>query len=362
MKKLLVMMLIGSMIFGIAGCSGNDNSSDSKNVSVEATKDDETAEEKTEKETEKETEKDTEEETTTKEEMTTEEEVTEDESPEKDTKPEQETGDKKPVKYDIVPQGSIYYTMDGEELSQGEAMPAVPSIGDVLETPDYIYSYCEFDGENWGIGKIKGWNVKQDITSEYGEILSTIAGEPVAFMFKTFEKSFVKQAPKIPETVKIMYYTFANSMLTDAIDIPDGVVIMEGVFFRCYKLENAPKIANTVKYMDYAFAGCDVLKEVPVIPNNVISMNVTFYGCASLCDVPAIPDTVKYMNYAFGECRALTGEIIFNADPTEYEGCFSNVDLLGQNISFSGDTYLEKEIRSSKKDILPDDFWYEFEY
>ena len=58
MKKLFVMMLIGSLIFGITGCFGiRDNNSDSKNESVEATKENVATEEKTEKETENEAEK-----------------------------------------------------------------------------------------------------------------------------------------------------------------------------------------------------------------------------------------------------------------------------------------------------------------
>lgn len=73
MKKLLVMMLIGSMMFGISGCSGNaENNNDSKNETVDVTKEDAT--DATEEKTEKETEKETEEETTTEEETRTEEE------------------------------------------------------------------------------------------------------------------------------------------------------------------------------------------------------------------------------------------------------------------------------------------------
>lgn len=58
MKKLLVMMLIGSLLFGITGCFGiGDSNNDSKNEYVEATKENVATEEKTEKETDNEAEK-----------------------------------------------------------------------------------------------------------------------------------------------------------------------------------------------------------------------------------------------------------------------------------------------------------------
>ncbi len=315
-KKILAVLIGGVMIMTcLSGCGKSGKNTVAKNEDVTTENTEETT---TEEQTPEEA---TTEEPTTEEETTTEkEEIQDTEAPELDT----------PVEYEII-QKDCYYYIGGDEydydntLSSGDVMPSKAQNGDVYVTPDYIYTYMESKSDNYP----SGWDVGlTDISkSEYGEIMDTIASEPVVYMLATFcDADELVEAPVIPDTVEYMILTFAGAD----------------------SLEKVPNLPANIVDMSFAFSACGELKEAPEIPDNIVTMDGAFYA-SGIITAPDVPANVKSMIVTFGECTNLTGEIVFDANPEEYAGCFLNVDFVEQNISFVGDTKLEPELRASRK-------------
>lgn len=74
----------------------------------------------------------------------------------------------------------------------------------------------------------------------------------------------------------------------------------------------------------------------------IIIVSGTFGDCTSLTEAPIIPNSVKIMNHAFEDCTSLTGIIEINANPSEYGGCFLNVDM--SKITLTGSSTMLNEI------------------
>ena len=310
-KRMMTIALCGVMAVSMFGCGKDEKKPAAKDETETTTVVDDT------------TEKDEEETTTAKEEDNN---VAEKEEEETTTKKPVET---EPVEYEII-QKNCYYYIGGDEydyentLSAGDVMPLQAQDGDVYETPDYIYTYIESKAD----GYPSGWDVTITNSSQYGEIRDVIASEPVVYMLATFmDVDDMVEAPTIPNTVEYMIATFAGA---------NG-------------LETVPNLPKNLVEMTGAFYECDKLTTVPEIPSGVECMDIAFYR-SGIVNAPDIPSNVKTMVGTFGECSSLTGEIVFNANPEEYIGCFMYVDLVEQNISFAGSTSLEPELRASRND------------
>ncbi len=312
-KKILVALIGGVMIMTcLFGCGKSDEKTVAKNDDVTTENTEETT---TEEQTPEEQTKDVDIEDTT----TEKEEIQSTEAPEEDI----------PVEYEII-QKDCYYYIGGDEydydntLSSGDVMPSKAQNGDVYVTPDYIYTYMESQSNNYP----SGWDVTLAKGSKYGEIRDRIASEPVVYMLATFmDADELVEAPVIPDTVEYMISTFAGAD----------------------SLEKVPNLPANIVDMSFAFSACGELKEAPEIPDNIVTMDGAFYA-SGIITAPDVPANVKSMIVTFGECTNLTGEIVFDANPEEYAGCFLNVDFVEQNISFVGDTKLEPELRASRKD------------
>ena len=261
--------------------------------------------------------------------------------------------------------------------------PDAPAKGDIYEEGDYKYTYNRggYYGTEWSV------EVKDKTKTEYGEILSEIAGKPVTNMWCTFVGcTSLTTAPTIPSSVKNMYGTFVgctslttapaipNSVtdmsstfsdctsLTTAPTIPNSVTSMRSTFSDCTSLTTAPAIPSSVRNMMYTFEGCTSLTTAPTIPssvknmygtfsdctslttapaipNSVTDMGYTFEGCTSLTTAPTIPSSVTDMSSTFHNCKSLTGTITINANPTDYADCFiytvKSITLTGSSTKLS---------------------------
>lgn len=272
-----------------------------------------------------------------------------------------------------VEDGCTYYVAETDTtLEAGAEIPA-PKEGDKYRTTDYVYTY----GFEIGDKKISEWNVKaKDKTKEsYGEILYSIAGNKLLYMYRTFENcenliespaipsgittlywTYFKcvnmtTAPTIPNNVTDMYGTFSNCfVLTEAPTIPNGVTRMYRTFCACKSLTTAPVIPDSVKNMEETFYACSNLVNAPVIPENVTNMEATFDECTSLTTAPVIPENVTDMYATFSGCTSLTGTIEINANPNRYDSCFMGVNFAEQNLTLTGSSEkLEKLIATGKK-------------
>ncbi len=69
--------------------------------------------------------------------------------------------------------------------------------------------------------------------------------------------------------------------------------------------------------------------EIAIEINNiaVVSLQNTFNSCFNMITAPVIPSSINNMNYTFSDCTSLTGEVIINATPSTFEGCFLNTEL-----------------------------------
>ena len=192
----------------------------------------------------------------------------------------------------FIPDGATY-TPHWDIALAGNGIntfPDTPQTGDTYEEGDYVYTYNK--GGKYG----SDWSVKVKDTSktEYGEILSEIAGKPMTNMDDTF------------------------------------------IF--CKYLTTAPAIPNSVTNMGSTFVECYSLTTAPTIPNSVTNMNGTFFGCTSLTAAPTIPNSVTDMQGTFQNCTSLTGTIEVNANPTSCYYCLQSTRITGITGSCSQET------------------------
>ena len=237
----------------------------------------------------------------------------------------------------VVPEGGIYTmktAVNGKSVyNAGEALPNhyTPRGNDTYEYGDYKYTYFKDNlrGMNWSV------EVKDKTKTEYGEILSEIAGKPMTNMYRTFyECKSLTTAPAIPDSVTNMYGTFEYcESLTTAPIIPDGVINIENIFRMCYSLKT---------YTGSLDSNGDFSKYV--IPNSVKNMTMAFQCCKSLVAAPVIPENVTYMELTFWCCFSLKGTIEINANPTSYKACLSNTKIT----EVTGSTTLKAEILATK--------------
>ena len=102
-------------------------------------------------------------------------------------------------------------------------------------------------------------------------------------------------------------------------------------------------LGKKLKCMNYTFYHCDIT-EAPKIPYGVISMASTFQGSLFLKKGTKIPSTVKSVSYCFSNCKVLEGTIIIDADPEDYNQCFSGAGTSGSGIIVKGKSSMLDEI------------------
>lgn len=206
----------------------------------------------------------------------------------------------------VIPDGAKYTVKATNTVLEGNGtnkFPDTPATNDTYEEGDYKYTYnngSEYYGTEWHV------KVKDNSKTEYGEILSEIAGKPMTNMYSTFE---------------------GCESLTTAPAIPSSVTDIRVTFECCKSLTTAPAIPNSVTDMSFTFSQCPSLTTAPVIPNSVTNMRGTFANCPSLTTAPAIPSNVKSMQSAFNRCISLKGTIEINSnlgDYYSYAFCFAD--------------------------------------
>lgn len=248
-----------------------------------------------------------------------------------------------------VEDGCTYYVAETDTtLEAGAEIPA-PKEGDKYRTTDYVYTY----GFEIGDKKISEWNVRaKDKTKEsYGEILYSIAGNKLLYMYRTFENcENLVESPAIPSGITTLYWTYAKCVnMTTAPTIPNNVTDMYGTFSNCFVLAEAPSIPNGVTRMYRTFCACKSLTTAPVIPDSVENMKETFDECISLTTAPAIPENVSNMYATFSGCTGLTGTIEINANPNLYDYCFYGVNFAEQNLTLTGSSEKLEKLMTTVK-------------
>ena len=229
----------------------------------------------------------------------------------------------------IIPDGAKYTIKATNTVLEGNGtntFPDAPAQGDTYEEGDYIYTYNRgYDsGTEWSV------KVKDKTKTEYGPLISEIAGKPLTNVYDTFSScESLVTAPIIPDTVTSMCTTFYNcTSLTSAPEIPNSVTNMHGTFEYCESLTTAPVIPNSVTNMDSTFQGCTSLTTAPVIPNSVTDMTETFHSCTSLTTAPTIPSSVTNMTSTFYYCTALTTAPTIPNSVTNMNGTFMSCESL----------------------------------
>lgn len=248
-----------------------------------------------------------------------------------------------------VEDGCTYYVAETDTtLEAGAEIPA-PKEGDKYRTTNYVYTY----GFKIGDKKISEWNVKaKDKTKEsYDEILYSIAGNKLLYMYRTFENcENLIESPAIPSGITTLYWTYAKCVnMTTAPTIPNNVTDMYGTFSNCKKLTEAPVIPNGVTRMFRTFCACESLIIAPVIPDSVENMKEAFDECISLTTAPAIPENVNNMYATFSGCTGLTGTIEINANPNMYDYCFYGINFVEQNLTLTGSSEKLEKLMTTVK-------------
>lgn len=203
-----------------------------------------------------------------------------------------------------IPEGATYTKTDGTVLNAGDTFPEAITNGDKYTYEDYEYRYNQvYSGSSWTtVTSQNGWGVRASGTKdEYGQIIDSIANQPITSLNNTFFNMPVK-------TINTT-------------------------------------IPSTVTDMNATFMFCPQLTAIPEIPKGVKNMRNTFAGSAKITSIPKIPSTVENMEYAFQNCKGLTGTIEINTNTTgfnmntmkvAYDLCFSGVDFESQGITLTG--------------------------
>ena len=131
------------------------------------------------------------------------------------------------------------------------------------------------------------------------------------WLYRCYDDSIDKVTIKKGVAPKSIYgWFYALSRLKQAPKIPSSVKNMGETFKFCRSLKQAPKLPSGVKSMFRTFKGCKSLKQAPKIPAGVEDMDRTFAGCESLEKGPSsIPSSVAYMRKTFRGCKSMTGTI-----------------------------------------------------
>ena len=214
-----------------------------------------------------------------------------------------------------VSEGATYTAADGTVYGPGEEMPEVVTTGDGYTYGGYDYRYNQYSNGNmsWTTDETQnGWGVDTTLNNQvsYGEIMSTINGQPVTNMAYTFNNCYsMSTPPQIPNTVTNMNRTFQGCNITTAPDISacTKLTTMNGTFYGCKKLTNLGEyvIPDSVRNVESLFVDCKELTDSPVLPEGITSLNSTFTRCLKLVNVPTLPSTVTDMTHTFNNCTSL---------------------------------------------------------
>ena len=90
----------------------------------------------------------------------------------------------------------------------------------------------------------------------------------------------------------------------------------------------SPGIPLTVTEMDGTYYGCTSLVEAPVIHDGVTSLNSTFYDCSSIKEAPELPLSVYYIGQAFWGCTSLTVPPVIHENISEMYATFAGCSNL----------------------------------
>ena len=261
-----------------------------------------------------------------------------------------------------VPAGCSYITCDNVTYNEGDSLQGSQiQEGDRLFTDVYVYEYILYDN-----AYSYGWQVSTiNKSSETYPDIENYMDIPVLSLLSAFQDcENLTTVPTIPDTVVNMSCAFSQcdnlkevtylppnlvdmtstfwecSSLESVPDIPEGVKTLWAAFHGCKSLKNAPKLPSSVETLYDTFYGCTALETAPAIPENVTDIQGMFYGCTALKTAPVIPMNVTCMLYTFTNCKSLTGEIIINANPSQYNDFFQGVNLNNQGITLSGDSLM----------------------
>lgn len=261
-----------------------------------------------------------------------------------------------------VPEGGIYYVgVRYNEVGRyqgatavyrpGDELPETVSFGDVYVYGDYEYRYQQYCNGTWKSDvEIVGWGVRviDNTKTSYGEMLSSINGQPITSLRGTFQHcKALEIAPTLPTDGHItdMHFAFCwCENLTVAPAIPNGVIDMSSSFTDCYKLVATPNIPDTVTNLWGAFSRCTSLTTINKLPNNTTDMCLTFNKCTALVDLSEviIPDGIYDMQRTFQDCTSLTtAPIIPSSVITLYE-TFKNCTSLTGTITINTNNILSK--------------------
>ncbi len=273
----------------------------------------------------------------------------------------------------VIPTGATYTVKaSGKVLKAGEKMPQTVGYGDIFKYGDYEYTFIETGANSEEAND--GWLVKElkdKNKVSYGELIGTINGKHLKTLFETFQNCKKMQtAPVIPNTVEVMYETFRDATaLKKTPNLPKNLRRMYAAFSGCTALTTITEIPSSVTYMKYTFSGCTALKDVsyltisssgenmamfsectalekpPKFSDKVTNLGYVFRNCTALKTAPKIPSSVKYLSNTFLNCSSLTGNIVIDANPTEYTDCFKGVT---KPITITGATTLKQELLATQ--------------
>ncbi len=123
----------------------------------------------------------------------------------------------------------------------------------------------------------------------------------------------------------------------------NSVTSLENTFRDCEELVIAPNIPYGVTDLTNAFRGADI-KDSPEIPITVTNLDNTF-SSTKIEVAPYIPSSVENMTGTFSYCYFLTGNVVIDANPTEYFECFKKTG----NITLSGKSTLLDKLLLTKQ-------------
>lgn len=149
----------------------------------------------------------------------------------------------------------------------------------------------------------------------------------------------LKNTTSIPENVNNLSSIFSGcTELLSGVDVTNAksVINFSGAYEGCSKISDVA-IPENARNISGTFKDCINLKVLKNIPVSVENMDETFYNCTSLTTVGTVPSGVINMSSTFKNCSLLQYQIIINANPEKFSGCFGGSSV-ATSLNLAGDS------------------------
>lgn len=230
---------------------------------------------------------------------------------------------------------------NGELCFEGE--------GDIMQFSDSVpwSGYSDADGDNAIIAVTFEEGVTPTSLDGFFEGLEALTYvENIPSSVESMEGTFygctaLVEAPELTQCTNLlnMTETYYNCTALETIPaLPASVKNTTNMCTGCTALQTTAEMENTsITDATAMYSDCTTLTTVTALPATLKDMDYMFSGCINLKDMPVIPDSVTSMERTFeGDISLKTAQTI-PSGVTNVSGCFYECSILSGTLTVNGD-------------------------